>query len=279
MAMKTSQDAVGVRGAQAQGERIAGTRQFDWLARAGLASRGVVYAVIGILAFKLAIGDGGKSTNQQGALKTVAEGPFGKTLLVVLAVGLAGYALWRLARAALGHGQQQRDSGGDRVAALASGIAYAILCVTAIRILAGSGTGSGTPKEATGGVLDWTGGPLLVGIAGAVMIGVAGYQAYKGLGRKFLDDSRTEQMTHSVRKAFTALGVFGHVARAVIFALIGYGLIRAALDYDADKAIGLDGALREVADASYGPWLLGLVALGLIGFAAYSAADARYRKI
>ena len=279
MAMKTTQGAPGVRDAQMHGERAANTRQFEWLARAGLAARGVVYAVIGVLALQLAIGQGGKSTNQQGALKAVAEGPFGKTLLVILAVGLAGYGIWRLARAALGHGQQQQDSGGERVAALASGIAYAILCVAAVRILIGSSTGSGTPKEATGGVLDWTGGPVLVGIAGVVMLGVAGYQAYKGLAKKFLDDSNTGQMTHQVRKAFTGLGVFGHVARAVIFALVGYGLIRAALDYDADKAIGLDGALREVADASYGPWLLGLVALGLIGFAAYSAADARYRKI
>jgi len=279
MALRTQGSPAGVQEARQHGERIARTRQFDWLARAGLASRGVVYAVIGILALRLAIGDGGKSTNQQGALKEIAQGPFGQTLLVVLAVGLAGYALWRLSRAALGHGQRQRDSGGDRVAALASGIAYAILCVTAVRIRAGASTGSGTPKEAAGGVLDWTGGPLLVGLAGAAMIGVAGYQAYKGLAKTFLDDSETGRMSHRVRRTFTGLGVFGHVARAVVFALVGYGLIRAALDYDADKAIGLDGALREVADASYGPWLLGLVALGLVGFAAYSAADARYRKI
>ncbi len=279
MALKTPEDSAGVRRARMQGEKVARAREFDWLARAGLASRGVVYGVIGILALKLAVGDGGKATNQQGALKTIAQGAFGKTLLVLLAIGLAGYASWRLARAALGHGQQQQDSGSDRVAALASAIAYAILCVTAVKIVIGSGTGSGTPKEATGGVLDWTGGPLLVGIAGAVMIGVASYQAFKGIKKKFLDDSRTEQMSHTVRTAFTALGTFGHVARAVIFALIGYGLIRAALDYDAQKAVGLDGALREVADASYGPWLLGVVALGLIGFAAYSAADARYRKI
>jgi Domain of Unknown Function (DUF1206) len=279
MALKTPEDSAAVQGAQRQGEKVARRRQFEWLARGGLASRGVVYAVIGILALKLAVGDGGKSTNQQGALKTIAQGPFGKTLLIALAIGLAGYAIWRLARAALGHGQEQKDSGGDRVAALASAIAYTILCVAAVQILIGSSTGSGTPKEATGGLLDWTGGPLLVGIAGAAMIGVAGYQASKGLRRTFLDDSKIEQMSHTVRNAFTALGIFGHVARAVVFALVGYGLIRAAVDYDAQKAVGLDGALRQVADASYGPWLLGLVALGLIGFAAYSAADARYRKI
>ena len=265
--------------ARIQGDRLARTGAFEWLARAGLASRGVVYAVIGVLALKLALGDGGKATNQQGALRTIADRPFGKTLLVLVAIGLAGYAVWRLVRAALGHGPEQSDSGTDRIAALASGIAYAILCLTAVKILAGASTGSGTPKKATGGVLDWTGGPLLVGIAGVVLIGVGGYQGYKGITTKFLEDAKTEQMSSEVRRVFTALGVFGHVARAVVFTLIGYGLIRAAIDYDPDKAVGLDGALLQLANASYGPWLLGLVAAGLIGFAAFSLAEARYRRV
>ncbi|MEA2340126.1 MAG: hypothetical protein QOG11_203, partial [Solirubrobacteraceae bacterium] len=134
-------------------------------------------------------------------------------------------------------------------------------------------------KSATGGVLDWTGGPVLVGIAGAVLIGVAAFQAYEGLTEKFLDDSKTEQMSPGVQRVFTALGVFGMVARAVVFALVGYGLIKAAIDYNAQKAVGLDGALRKLADASYGPWLLGVVAAGLIGFALYSLADARFRRV
>ena len=103
---------------------------------------------------------------------------------------------------------------------------------------------------------------------GAVLIGVAAYQGYKGVTEKFLDDSKTGEMSRGVKRAFTALGVFGHVARVVVFALVGYGLIKAALDYDPHKAVGLDGALRKLADASYGPWLLGLVAAGLVGFAA-----------
>jgi Domain of Unknown Function (DUF1206) len=279
MAFDRTPRAASIPEARMQGDRLARTREFEWLARAGLVARGVVYAIIGVLALKLALGHGGKATNQQGALRTIADRPFGKTLLVLVAIGLAGYALWRLSRAALGHGPEQHDSGSDRAAALASGIAYAILCVTAVKILAGASSGSGTPKKATGGVLDWTGGPLLVGIAGAVLIGVAGYQAYKGIKKKFLEDSKTEQMSQSVRRVFTALGVFGHVARAVVFALVGYGVIKAAIDYDPDKAIGLDGALRKLANASYGPWLLGLVAAGLVGFAAYSVADARYRRV
>jgi uncharacterized membrane protein len=238
-----------------------------------------VYAIVGVLALKLALGDGGKATDQQGALRTIADRPFGQTLLALVAIGLAGYAAWRLVRAAVGHGAEQRDSGGDRVAALASGIAYGILCVTAVKILTGAATHSGSPKKATGGVLDWSGGPVLVAIAGAILIGVAGYQAYKGLDRKFLEDSRTERMSPAVERAFTVLGVAGQVARAVVFALIGYGLIKAAVDYDPQKAIGLDGALRKLAHASYGPVLLGVVAAGLLCFAAYSLADARYRKV
>jgi hypothetical protein len=265
--------------ARREGEDVAESKPLGWLARAGLVARGLVYLIIGVLAFKLALGDGGKAANQQGALKTIAHQPFGKTLLVLVTIALAGYALWRVIRAAVGRGAEQRDSGFDRVAALASGIAYGILCVTAVKILGGSSTGSGTPKEATGGVLGWSGGPVLVAIAGAVLLGVAAYQAYKGLATKFLDDAKTSEMSPEVRKGYTGLGVFGHVARAVVFALVGYGLIKAAIDYDPHKAIGLDGALRKLADASYGPALLGFVAAGLVGFAAYSMADARYRKV
>jgi hypothetical protein len=271
----------GSRGSKAKGhgEQLAHAKTLGWRARAGLVARGVVYGVIGILALKLALGDGGKATNQTGAMKTIAGQSFGEFLLVVLAIGLAGYSLWRLTRAAVGHGAEQQDDASDRIAALASGIAYGILCITAIKIIADAGAGSGTPKGTTAGVLGWSGGPLLVGIAGAIMIGVAVYQAYKGLARKFLEDANTGEMSEAMEKTYTALGVFGHVARAVIFALIGYGLIKAAVDYNAKEAIGLDGALRELADASWGPALLGLVAVGLAGFALYSIVDARYRKV
>jgi hypothetical protein len=261
------------------GDELAHAKTLGRLARAGLVARGVVYGIIGILALKLALGDGGKATNQQGALQAIARQSFGELLLVLVAIGLGGYALWRLIRAAVGHGAEQQDSPSDRVAALASGIAYGILCVTAVKILADSSTGSGTPKEPAAGVLGWSGGTALVAIAGAVLIGVAVYQAYKGFAKKFFEDAKTGEMSDGVRNGYTALGVFGHVARAVIFALIGYGLIKAAIDYNPKEAIGLDGALRDLAHASYGPFLLGAVAAGLAGFALYSIVDARYRKV
>lgn len=270
-----------LRHAHAKGDDVAQSRPFEWLARAGLIARGVIYAIIGILALKLALGDGGETANQNGALQTISQQSFGKALLILMAIGLAGYAIWRLVRAAIGHGP---ESGGDdlkeRADGVASGIGYAILCVTAVTIIVGSGSGgSGSPDKATGGVLGWPAGQVLVVIAGLVVIGVGLQQGYKGVRRKFLEQSKTEQMSPSVERGFTAVGVFGHLARMVVFTLIGYFFIRAAIDYDPDKAVSLDGALSAVGQASYGPILLGIVAAGLIGFAAYSVADARYRKV
>ncbi len=167
------------------------------------------------------------------------------------------------------------------MSARASGIAYVALCVTAVKILVGANSAGGTnsPKRTTAGVLQWTGGTEIIAAIGAILIGVALYQGYLGVSKKFLEDSNTAQMSARTERAFSAIGVFGHLARMVVFALVGYGLIKAAVNYDPDKAIGLDGALSQLSQQSCGPLLLGVVAAGLIGFALYSIADARYCKI
>ena len=267
--------------AKTAGRSFVQSRAFEYLSRAGFVARALIYGIIGVLAFKLALGHGGKLTNQQGALHTVAHQPFGKALLTLVAIGLGGYSLWRLVRAAVGHGPEGSDSAGDRIAALASGIVYGGICALAIEILLGAGGGSGasSPKKATAGVFGWPAGTWIVGIAGAVMIGVALYQAYRGLSNRFLDDSKTAEMSPSVRKWITWLGTIGHLARAIVFALIGVFLIRAAVDFNPHAAVGLDGALAKIVHRSYGPYALGVVAVGLVAFALYSLSDARYRKI
>ena len=269
-----------LRHAKSAGEGFVNSAAFEWLSRAGFVARAAIYAIIGILAFKLAIGSGGKLTNQQGALDTVANQPFGSLLLTLLAIGLGGYAMWRLFRAALGRGPEGSDSGFERLAALVSGLAYGALCVLSVEILIGSGSsGSTTPKSSAAGVLGWPGGTWIVGAVGLVMIGVALYQAYKGITQKFLEESKTEEMSPGVRKWIGRVGTVGLVARAVVFGLIGIFLIKAAIDYNPKKAVGLDGALAKLVNQPYGSVLLGIVAAGLIAFSLYSLSDARYRKI
>jgi hypothetical protein len=278
---RTSAAQAPLREAKSTGDAIANARWFEWLARAGLVARGVIYGIIGVLALEMAFGASGKTTNQKGALAEIAQQPGGKILLTLMAIGLFGYAFWRLLRAAVGHGPEETDDGKERLKGLVSGIAYASLFVTCLAILFGSSAsgGSGSPDKATGGVLGWPGGQVIVAIAGLVLIGVGLYQGYEGVKKKFLEKSKTEQMSEKTEKAFTALGVAGHLARMVVFALIGYFLLKAAIDFDPKKAVSVDGALAAVAKASYGKVLLGIVAAGMIAFGAYSVADARYRRV
>jgi hypothetical protein len=269
-----------IAGAKTGADKVARSTGFEWLARTGFVARGVIYGVIGILALKLAFGTGGKTTNQQGALATIAHQAFGDVLLIVVAIGLGGYSLWRFVRALVGHGPEGSDGGVDRIAAFASGVVYAGLCAIAVQILWTSRAGSSSgAKRTTAGVFGWPAGTWLVGIVGAVLIGVALYQGYRGLSKRFLEDSKTEQMTPPVKRWITRVGMFGHLARMVVFALVGVFLIKAAVDFNPNKAVGLDGALATLLRQAYGPVLLGIVAAGLIAFAAYSISDARYRRI
>ena len=128
-------------------------------------------------------------------------------------------------------------------------------------------------------VLSWPAGTWLVGLGGVILIGVGLWNAYRGLARKFEDKWNTGHMGAAARRWGGRAGVVGHLARAVVFTLIGVFVIRAALQYDPKEAIGLDGALQKLAGAAYGPYLLGLTAAGLIAYGLYCLADARFRDV
>lgn len=267
---------------RAAGHAAAHSPAFKALTRIGFVARGVIYGTIGLLAIQLARHTSSRPSDQRGAMEKIQHQPFGHGLLIAVAIGLGGYALWRFVQALYGTGP---EGGGDsstmgRIVALGSGIAYLAMCALAISVLLGtSSRKSSSPHHSAAGVLGWPGGRYLVAAAGVLFICVALYQGFKGVTKRFLNDDKTHSMGPRTLQFITVIGVVGHLARMVAFGLIGVFALKAAIDYNPKKAVGLDGALATIARQSYGQYLLVLVAAGLIAFGLYSIADARYRRI
>lgn len=224
----------------------------------------------------------GAAPNQQGALDLIGRSLLGRAALVVICAGLLAYAIWKLTQGVLGRGPE--GGGGpklnDRVANLAGGVVYLGFFAVATQALSGtSGNSSGEPKQAATGILGWPGGQLIVGIAGTGLIAISLYQLYDALSGGFAQHSKTERMWSQERRLFMLLGRVGLAARALVFALVGYFLLRTAIDFNANNAIGVDGALARLHNQPLGNWLLGFTAAGLLTFAAFSLLEARYRRL
>ena len=266
-------------------DRAAGSKWVTWLARLGYAAKGVVYLIIGGLAAKLASGQGGAATDQRGALQTIYEQPFGKFLLAVVAIGLLGFALWSFIQAIYDTEGKGRDAKGiiARIGYAAVGVAYAALAFGAYQLVAGTGN---VGQGSTTSTQDWTAtllklpaGVAIVVIVGLVVLGVALYLFAKAYTAKFQRRLNLAGVSAQLRKFVIFLGRFGYGALGVVFTIVGFFLIVAAIQFNPQKAKGLDTALRELLRLPFGPLLLGIVALGLIAYGVYSFAEARYRRV
>ena len=256
------------------------------LARVGYAALGVVYFTIGILAFQAAIGSGGATEGSSGALSTLITQPFGRVLLTIVAVGLLGYAIWQFVRASVDPENEGDDTKGmvKRAGYAASGVGYLFLAGVAAQLVlsggsSGGGGGGSSTQDWTARVLSWPFGQWLVGIGGAIVVGAGLYQIYKGYDEKFKEKLKLGEMNSTTRTWAVRAGKFGFIARGIVFAIIGIFFIVAAWQQDPQEAGGIGEALSTLAGQPYGPWLLGLVALGLILFGIFCFVQARYRRI
>ncbi len=264
--------------------RASDSTWLDRTARLGFVARGVVYAIVAGIAVRLAFGhSSSEQANKQGALQTIADRPFGRGVLVVLSVGLAGYALWRFSEAAYGYQDEddEKKRAAKRAASAGKGVIYAVFCATAVSVVLGhsSGNGEQQPKTWTARVLEWPGGPVLVAAAGIAIMAGGIYLIVRGLTTKFEKELEMGRMRPPMRRATTVVGLVGSVGRGVVFDLLGTLLIGAAINHDPDQAQGIDGTLRTIAGHAYGQVLLFLTALALFAFAAYSFIEARYRRL
>lgn len=270
--------------AEGEAETVEGLAPFRWLVRAGFIARALTYGVIGALALAMASGAGtmGTAANQQGALALIAQTPLGHPALVVICAGLLAYALWKLTQGVFGRGPE--GGGGtnwkDRVGNFAGGIVYLLFFAVGIGVLTSSaGSSSGEPSRTASGILGWPGGQLIIAMAGVGLMAISLYQLYDALRGRFARDSKTERMNGGGRQMFMRLGQIGLAARALVFGLIGYFLLRTAIEYNPRNAIGVDGALARLHHEPLGPWLVGLAGVGLLTFAVFSLAEGRYRRL
>lgn len=274
-----------IRGANRTTRNAATGKWMTGFARLGYAAKGVVYLIIGFLAAKLAIGQGGSATDQRGALHTIYDQPFGKILLIVVAIGLLAFALWSFIQAIYDtEGKGSKAKGIiARLGYAAVGIAYAALALGAYQIATGTGSGgnssSTSTQDATAKLLKLPLGVPLVVIVGLVVLGVAFYLFAKAYQAKFKYKLNLTTLRAQVKRTVIFLGKLGYGALGVVFTIIGIFMIVAALKFNPQEAKGLDTALGELLHLPFGPVLLGIVALGLIAYGVYSFVEARYRRL
>jgi hypothetical protein len=261
-------------------------RNSSWtihLARFGLAAKGFVYVLIGILAIQVARGERGEAPAAKGALQTLADEPFGAFLLAAIGIGLFGYAFWRIVQGLSDTEHDGSDAKGiaKRIGRTASGIIYGTTGLFAVGLAFGNGGGSGGDSTQT-----WTARALsmplgewwviLIGL-GVIAFGI--FQVVRGWKEKFRKHLAESEMSPKERHLAIETGRLGYMSRGVVFGIIGALLIQAGLHSNASEARGLDGALKTLAQREYGTALLAVVAVGLAAYGVYLFIEARYRRV
>lgn len=271
--------------AREQAERAGTSTTARKVVLAGWAAQGVVYLALGYLVLQLALGSSEQEASTTGALQKIAQTAPGVVTLVVLGVGLLAFAVGRVLEVTT---LAEPDiDGKDRLVAGVLALVYTSLAVTAFSIagLAGGSAGSGgggrgsAQQQSSTFLFGLPAGRYLVGLLGLIVVAVGVRQAYKGVEQAFLPTLRMQAMPDRLRSAAGKLGTAAYVTKGAILALVGFFFLYAAVTYDPDEARGLDAALREVGEQSWGRIVLALIAIGLLAYALFASLQARYREI
>jgi hypothetical protein len=260
----------------------------DPLARVGIAARGVLYIVLGILAIQFARGEvAGEQVNQTGAFETVAQQPFGKVLLVLMVLGLLAMTAWRLIQAFVGD-PIEGDEAKDRAKFVGKAVIYGVLTGTAIKVTvdawsagpdqtAAQNAGDQQQQQTTSTLFDLPAGRLIVVAIGLVLIGLALFHVWHHVVQaSFM--KRIAPPSQAAGSTIEGLGRFGYAARSVVFLISGIFFLVAAAQYDPNESRGLSGSLQELAQHSWGRVVLWATALGLFCFGLFCLAESRYRR-
>lgn len=262
--------------------QAANSKPMTWLARAGLAARGAMYVLVGIIAVQIAVEGSRQQADRTGAVRLVASTPFGSLLLWLVVIGFAGMTLWRLSEALWGSNEAGGRKASKRLANLARAVFYAVVTYGILKYALGVGQPSSSDTQSqdlTAAALRHQGGQVVVAIAGILVVVAGLCIMYRAFTLKFLKHMRLGSTSARTQKVVRRLGQIGGMARGFVFGTIGVFLIVAAKDANPRQAKGIDSALRALAHTPLGPWLLIVVALGLVTFGVYSWCEARWRAV
>lgn len=249
----------------------------DRAARIGFLAKGVVYAIVGGYALKLALGEGGAYLDKEGVAAKVEMQPYGRFLLGALGAGLLCYAGWRLVQAIVDprgedHGAKQI---AKRIGWAGSGLIHGLLALTVFQTLTGA---DDNRQSWLATALAQPGGRWVFVLGGVGVIGVGLFQLWRAYRASFAKKLEKTEMSADERKWAVRIGRLGLVSRGVVFPIIGWFFVQAGRHADAREAKGTGAALREIAAAPAGSMLLPIVATGLLAYALFMAVNARYRR-
>ncbi len=251
--------------------------------RIGYAAKGTVYFAVGILAGIAALGAGGRTTGSTGAMHEIGQQPFGQILLALLGIGLACYALWRFLAAIFDAEGKGTDAKGivARAGFFVGALIHAGLAFAAFRAVAGSSSGDGenNAQSMTARAMEMPFGPWLVILAAIVLAGAGIVQWVRAFQEKYRNKFNLEGRAAAQRHWIERISKMGLLARGLVFLLIAFFLAQAGWEADASEARGFGGALNALAQQSYGPWLLGITALGLVCYGLYCGVVAIYGRL
>ena len=254
--------------------------QSDWLdhaIRVGLVAYGVVHLMVGWLALQLAFGEKSESASNTGALQALAEQPFGKVLIWLIAVGMLLLVIWRLLEFGFGFREESDDAKRwrKRATSLGKAVIYGTLGWSAVKTAMGDGSSGGTDST-TAKLMDLPGGQFIVGAVALAIIGYGISLVVRGWTEKFTEHLDAQGQSGKDGSAYVTLGKAGYIAKGIAIALVGGLFAYAAVTHEAKKSGGLDQALQTVLGYPFGPVLLVAIGLGIAAYGLFCFARARH---
>lgn len=249
------------------------------VAQTGLVAKGVVYLLLGLLAFMAAFelgGHGNKEATQTGALQFVKDLPAGEVILIAVVIGLLCYSYWRGMQAY--HTNSDKKGWGKRLRYIFSGLAYLAFAYTAIRVAGGDHSTGDSNQDVARELLSKPLGQVLVWLFALILTAVGAYQIYYGLSEKYQKHVQhlslhTEHATLLLRS-----GKVGYISRGIVWLVIAFLFIRAAISATASEAGNTGKAFQFIESTPYGSPLLGVLGAGLMAYGIFNFVRARYEK-